>query len=42
MKNKNSIKVLGILSLVLLLSVATWPMQAPLAQQREYDFGWPA
>jgi hypothetical protein len=39
MKNKNLIKVLGIFSLMLVLSVATWPMQAPLAQQKEYDFG---
>ena len=38
MVNKNSIKVLGVLSLILVLSVATWPMQAPLAQQKEYDF----
>jgi hypothetical protein len=39
MKNKNSINVLGTLSLILVLSVATLPMQSPLAQQREYDFG---
>jgi hypothetical protein len=38
MKNKNSIKVLGVLSVILNLSLAAWPMQESSAQHGEYDF----
>ncbi|HWN98322.1 MAG TPA: choice-of-anchor tandem repeat NxxGxxAF-containing protein [Blastocatellia bacterium] len=38
MKNKNSIKVLGVLSLILVLNAAIWPMQSQSAQKSKYDF----